>query len=202
MLTRLERIKKKLADLKDRDTRFQIFGASKHEYKLQPTRTEAELASFESSFGIQLPNDYRDFIKYIGDGGAVPYYGIETLAHTLYNDLDRKDFDDLLDPSIDFPHTEAWNLEFMSSDGVDLDKREEIYFDKKWITGVLRVCDFGCGVSINIVVSGQEYGNIWVDDRCNDGGIYPDHYFGNKDKIDFLTWYELWLDRSLTELEK
>lgn len=54
---------------------------------------------------------------------------------------------------------------------------------------------------MNLVVNGKEYGNIWVDDRCNDGGIYPDRYFGNEERITFLAWYELWLDKSLSEVE-
>jgi len=53
---------------------------------------------------------------------------------------------------------------------------------------------------MNLVVNGTEYGNIWVDDRCNDAGIYPDQHFGNKGRITFLAWYEAWLDKSLNEI--
>jgi hypothetical protein len=54
---------------------------------------------------------------------------------------------------------------------------------------------------LNLVVNGQEYGNIWTDDRGSDGGIYPSMELGNKEKINFLDWYELWLDNSLEEIK-
>jgi hypothetical protein len=142
-------------------------------------------------------------LKEIGNGGAGPYYGLESLESGVFDDLDYKDKEFLIDPSEDFPHIEAWNLEMSDSDNIEyFNQRDEIYCDTKWISGALRICNFGCGVSMNLVVKGPEYGNIWVDDRCNDGGIYPDHYFGNKNKIGFLTWYELWLDESLKKIAK
>lgn len=81
------------------------------------------------------------------------------------------------------------------------EKFEEEYFSDKWETGILRLCNYGCGVSLNLVVNGLEKGNIWVDDRGNDGGIYPDPYFEQKERTKFLDWYLLWLNLSLSELK-
>lgn len=55
-------------------------------------------------------------------------------------------------------------------------------------------------VAIHVVVHGKSCCKIWVDDRANDGGIYPDEYFGNTNRLHFLDWYELWLDLTLEEL--
>jgi hypothetical protein len=52
---------------------------------------------------------------------------------------------------------------------------------------------------MNLMVNGNEYGHIWFDDRCNDQGIYPDPYFEVKERLTFLDWYEIWLDRSVKE---
>ena len=80
------------------------------------------------------------------------------------------------------------------------DSREERkYFSDKWLQGLLRICNYGCGLSLNLVVNGSEYGHIWVDDRGNDGGLYPDNHFGQTGRTKFLDWYELWLDQSLEE---
>jgi len=123
------------------------------------------------------------------------------LENGLYQDLDHKESDNLTNPALEFPLTEAWNLEFMDlEEGSYVETKEIEYFDNKWTNGLLRISNFGCGVSLNLVVNGKEYGNIWVDDRCNDGGIFPDPYFGNEGRISFLTWYELWLDKSLSQL--
>jgi hypothetical protein len=35
----------------------------------------------------------------------------------------------------------------------------------------------------------------------NDGGIYPTIQLGEKAKINFLDWYELWLDKSISEMK-
>lgn len=195
---RIERIKEKLGKLKQEDAALQVFGASSHLYELNPVKEEKELLAFEKKYNIRLPEGYRDFLLHIGNGGAGPYYGLQKLEDGLYDDLDRKEEDCLIDPSVEFPHTEPWNMEFPDN-GTDEEysTRDEIYFSTKWTSGVLRICNFGCGIFINLVVKGQEYEYIWVDDRCSNNGIYPDHYFGNNEKIDFLSWYELWLDQSL-----
>jgi hypothetical protein len=119
----------------------------------------------------------------------------------LFQNLDYKRKTDLTNPALEFPLTEAWNLELADLEQEKYyQKKDDEYFDSKWSNGLLRLSNFGCGVSMNIVVNGKEYGNIWVDDRCNDGGIFPDRYFGNEERITFLAWYELWLDQSLAEV--
>ena len=201
-MKKLDRINQKLSLLKRRDGGHIVFGASKHQYRTGMIYRDVELECFENKYKIQLPEGYRDFLKLIGAGGAGPCYGLELLTDGVYADLDYKSKTDLIDPSKEFMFTEAWNLKFDAEDdeNIDFAQQDDEYFDPKWANGLLRICNFGCGVSINLVVQGKEHGNIWVDDRCNDGGIYPDHYFGNNERINFLEWYELWLDKSLSEV--
>jgi hypothetical protein len=202
MMAQLTRIKAKLARLKRKDKDRVVFGAAKHNYRPGPVKTNAELKGFEAKYSITLPAGYLEFLRTIGDGGAGPYYGLEQLEDGIYADLDYKRKDELTDPSKPFLLTGPWNMELHDLGEEEYSrKRDEEYFDEKWTNGLLRICNFGCGVSINLVVNGADYGKIWVDDRCNEGGIYPDRYFGNEEKLDFLTWYELWLDKSLQELD-
>jgi hypothetical protein len=192
-------ISEKLKELAAKDAAFQIFGAAKHRYRKKGRLEENEVSAFEKRHNIELPPDYREFILQISNGGPGPYYGLESLDNGLFEDLDYKS--GLINPSLEFPLTEAWNLEFQDlSEGQYTQIRDDQYFDTKWTNGLLRVSNFGCGVSMNLVVNGKEFGNIWVDDRCNDGGIYPDRYFGNEGRITFLPWYELWLDKSLSQI--
>lgn len=158
---------------------------------------------------MTLPADYVAFLMQVGNGGAGPFYGLEPIQDTLYDDLYHKRPDALLNPGKPFLHTEPWNLEFQPSADYDENKDEyeeerkkfeEIYYEKEQMNGVLAICNFGCAVSLNLVVNGQEYGHIWTDDRGSENGIYPSDELGNKDRITFLDWYELWLDNSINEI--
>lgn len=161
-------------------------------------KKEAELAWFEQQHGIQLPEGYRTFLLRVTNGGAGPFYGLLRLESGRVDDIDYPDAGRLLDPSQPFPHTEPWNLE--NTSGLDHAEFETEYFAPKWANGLLRIANYGCGISVNLVVNGPDYGKIWVDDRANDGGFYPDHLLGNQQRIEFLDWYELWLDQSIAEV--
>ena len=159
---------------------------------------------------MTLPKEYVEFITIIGNGGVGPFYGLEPFENCLFNDLDYKRPNSLLNPSEPFLHTEPWNLDFTTTIDEkeneaeyekEYSKFEEQYFAKEQMNGVIAICNYGCGVSLNLVVNGQEYGNIWTDYRGSDNGIYPSDELGNKDKISFFNWYELWLDNSLNEIK-
>ena len=75
-------------------------------------------------------------------------------------------------------------------------KREQDYFKAKWANGLLRISNLVCRVFANLVVKGEEYGNIWIDDRCNDNGIKPLKSSKNQRK-GFLDRHEEWLDLAL-----
>lgn len=198
----IERIKSKLKLLKQTDSDFELFGAESHEYDLEPVWTPDDIKRFEDTWNIVLPEEYREFLLKVASGGAGPYYGLENPENGVYGDLDYRT--ELNEISKEFPYTEEWNPEDdRDSESMTEEEWAELeneYFSPKHSAGLLRISNFGCGVSINLVVKGQCYGEIWADDRANSGGIYPDHYFGNKERLTFLNWYETWLDQSLEKI--
>ncbi len=205
----LARIRNKLAQLKTLDKNFSLFGAQKHQYNLRRPISREAIQRFERTHKIALPNEYVDFLTLVGNGGAGPFYGLERFEYALYGDLEFVQPETLLSPAEPFLYSEPWNLTFNPTVTVEEDEEEykkqlqsfeKGYFDIKHLNGVIAICNFGCGASLNLVVNGQEYGNIWTDDRASDNGIYPSHEIGNKDRINFLNWYELWLDSSLEEI--
>lgn len=199
MEEQLNRIRQKLSTLKGLDSTFSLFGSSNHMYILNSQLDELQLSDFENRNEIKLPTGYRNFLKYVGNGGAGPYYGIVPIEKCLMVDLDSDDYDDLIMLNEPFPHTQPWNLDFsiVNEENEELaNKIEEEYFQKKWINGLIRVSNYGCGVFINLIVNGAEYGNIWTDDRINRKGILP-FKTKNSKRVDFLNWYEEWLDESL-----
>jgi hypothetical protein len=197
-------VKQSLSKLKTGDKNYSVFGSSSHRYLFNAMLEESEIKAFENKYVVRLPEDYRRFLIEIGNGGAGPYYGLQTLEDSLFIDLDYKRENEYLNPSKPFLLSEKWNMKFTGDYDNEQEYHafEEEYFKDTWVNGLLRICNFGCGVSLNLVVNGAEYGNIWVDDRGSDGGIFPDPYFGQSERTQFLDWYILWLNKSLSEVSK
>lgn len=193
----IARIKTKFSRLKKKDRNFQISGADHHKYKLDPVLKNETVASFEKTYQVKLPTEYALFLQQIGNGGAGPFYGLDSLQKSFYQGLDFTNEDSKTNFALPFPYQEAWNMSFENQEFDE--KVEEEYFSSEHSTGLLSICGSGCGFSENLVITGQEYGNVWTDGRCSDAGIFPSE-LGNKERLNFLDWYELWLDKSLKEL--
>ena len=141
---------------------------------LSPPLTEAEVGGFERSNGVSLPPDYREFLLRVGDGGVgPPDYGLCALGKM------PSDFDfaspDLSRP---FPFTQPWVWEDgdTSSEG----ERADAY------RGVVILGTDGCGQYWALVVSGPDFGKIWM---LADVGIQP-----TTPRMTFTEWFEAWLD--------
>lgn len=65
----IERIKEKLALVKQKDASYAIFGAKSHQYKIKKPLTEDQVLVFEKLYKITLPEDYVAFITQIGNQG-------------------------------------------------------------------------------------------------------------------------------------
>ncbi|MGJ7032032.1 SMI1/KNR4 family protein [Niabella hirudinis] len=219
-MQQLKRIRVKFEQLRNIDKKRELFGASTHQYRLNPVLLPEQVRKFETEHQVQLPEDYAAFLTSFGDGGAGPFYGLRPLETTRICFFDHTgqgehQYFDLAHP---FPHTEKWNME---TELEELDKQleaacetgcealEEQLFERKWdlISGTghdqgrLYLADYGCGVQVSLIVNGQEKGNMWTDNRINDGGIHPATELGNNEKITFLNWYELWLDNGLRKMQ-
>ncbi|MDO7907753.1 SMI1/KNR4 family protein [Paenibacillus sp. JX-17] len=199
----IDRILRKLKQLAALDPALDLFGADQHRYRLAPPWNEDQVRGFEKAWSVTLPENYKAFIMQAGAGGAGPYYGLAEPEEGVYSDLDHKN--ELNDISAPFPYTDEWNMDTDWNEDThseeQLQRMEEQYFSTEHSAGLLRISNFGCGVSMNLVLCGPSCGEIWVDDRVNGNGIFPDHYFENENRLTFLDWYETWLDRSLEELE-
>jgi len=207
MNKQLSRIESKLARLKQKDKHYQIFGAADHRYQFNEAITPSFISKFESDHQCKLPEEYLGFLEHFGNGGAGPGFGLTPIEDCLICDRDYKVW--LSDPSKPFQHTSKWDLDFRPS----FDPQENLeeyrkeykefetnYHQPKYLNGAISICNDGCGYFFVLVVNGPEYGNIWMDGRVSDGGIYPSTDLGNTGSIKFLDWYELWLDNSLNKI--
>src|SRR5215218_4625213 len=138
MMDRTSRIQQKLTRLRSIDREQRIFGADYHQYELAPPTSEQQIRLFESTHGIELPEDYRAFLTEIGNGGAGPYYGLLPLDNTISEWSLREDAQYLSKP---FPLP--------------------VGTDNLW-QGTLRICEFGCAIEFLLVETGSERGHVWV----------------------------------------
>jgi SMI1 / KNR4 family (SUKH-1) len=122
-----------LRDLSSSDLRRLRFGANRHRYHQRAPISEARLIALEATAGISLPEDYRDYLLEMGDGGVGPYYGLVPFDQPAQQDLASGRFT---------PPTQE--------------------HEGPWY-GTVLLCHLGCGYLVYLVVEGQHKGEVWLD---------------------------------------
>ncbi len=178
--------------------------------RLDPPLSEEQVADFETRVGVRLPEEYRRFLLEIGDGpseeklhgrrlspaeieemgldaGKVviehdqveqkrregsPYYGLQPLERTVVADRGC-----MLRPGVAFPLTTTWIW------GTEPEP-DEARIKATYTDGHLFLGTDGCGMDYLLIVTGPQRGCIW--DRADGGACLL--------SLDFLDWYEQWLD--------
>lgn len=172
----ISRIREKLQEAAR--ARLRPFGWGRHGFALKPCADADDLTLFESLCHVMLPLGYRRFILEMGDGGAGPAYGLLPLAAGLARGPAAVMPDLLQKP---FPYTAVVDA------GELRDPETGVSAPRP---GSITVCEEGASLCHFIVVAGPTRGSMWVDRTAADGGYEP---LG----VDFLTWYERWLDSTL-----
>ena len=191
--TRLEQIATKLRTASQGN--YHPFGVETHGFRRRRRLTEPQVAAFESRYAVTLPPEYRAFITGVANGGAGPAYGLYSLAEAVSKEPRGRVPDDFL--RTPFRHRGAYNpLDdpklrsfWRRVEEGDIDVEEDPRFLYQ-TGGTLVLCHEGCGILHLLVVTGPTRGQMWVDDRCNDQGLFP---LG----VEFFDWYERWLDSTL-----
>jgi hypothetical protein len=182
------------------DAALELFGAGTHRYEFNPPLKAEEVAAFEANQALHLPEDYRDFILNVGNGGAGPCYGIYPLRleGSIHHGMANRDRIDL---SVPFRHAEPWDADWLDQIDWDAGERPDDcrmleYMDTRHIAGTLCICHRGCGDFWLLVVRGNEWGHLWMDGRGNISGIFPESG-AHGERLTFSQWYLDWLDDCL-----
>lgn len=190
----MESLAQKLGEIRELDPELMLFGSEMHGYEVNGPLDAAMLAVFERLYKIQLPSDFRAFLYYFGDGGAGPYYGLCPLGMSLYLDMDYPDELVLLEPGKEFPLTEA---QLPPGHTVSLTSIGQHPDENSVDDGIIRLCNYGNGVFINLVVTGPAAGQIWTDARNIRQGVYPGDPMRPNQYMTFMEWYNHWLNDCL-----
>jgi hypothetical protein len=161
----------------------------------EPPVGEDAVTAFEHEHGVELPEPYRTYLAYVGNGASGPaYYGVENLGaappgsyHFLRPGLLRESF----------PLTEAWVWEddaefdqFQAEHDVEAGRAapdsKAARFMATHRAGTLHLGTDGCGMDYQLVVTGPARGQVWMVSGEGampvaedfqawlDGNLYPD----------------------------
>jgi hypothetical protein len=161
--------------LRELDSEFRVFGAYEHQYKLHPPVSEKTLVAFEKQYGIILPADFRNFYRYVSNGGAGPFYGLYSLQKSI-TELEEY-VGHQLNTKEPFTWTKKTNI---FEDRPELKERHEF-------PGVILLAEQGCGDFSFLVVNGPAYGTIWTGSVDRAGDFWPS-------KLTFTRWYIKWMN--------
>ena len=134
---------------------------------------EEEILSFENRHNVKLPQAYRMFLQLVGNGCK------RMLDGRRLNDLESCPQQEL---SKHFLLEKFWVWEDDERDGdaIEADMQNKVY------RGNIELINLGCGMSYNLIVTGNYQGEVW---NFTDVGVQP-----CCEPQDFLGWFELWLD--------
>lgn len=196
----LERIKAKLPIAQKTDKKLKVFGADTHKYVLNKPVSEADIIRFETLYSISLPECYKSFLLYVGNGGsnskdagAGPYYGLYPFGTNVDELVYRNLYEHLKNDCIVSPRMsdEYWSSLVKVFDNDNLSDDELDAEQEKLFGGILPIGNQGCAYLHGIVLNGQYKGRIVNLDLDKQK---PHFCFENN----FLDWYERWLDEIIS----
>jgi hypothetical protein len=147
-----------------------VFGAFMHHYQLNKTLSEDEVSAFEKKYQFALPNDYRQYIKKVNNGGVGPFYGMYSFEDSTIalnsGSIDESTFINHLDKnpnhySQTFPITDAEVEAYL------LEKVKNPQQQPKPIKlpanagGYLFLAEYGCGGYYIMPINGNSAGEVW-----------------------------------------
>ncbi|RKR86014.1 hypothetical protein BDK92_0233 [Micromonospora pisi] len=167
----------------------------------------------EAQLRVELPDEYRSFLRTVGRGGAGPAYGLFPVRRVdgrwrwEGDGADLTDLDTLAQP---FPATEAFNPAddlpeppdeegydsveaFNAAEDAYWEQHDTVVFRPEHSIGLLYLSHQGCALRDALVVSGPARGQVWADDTAEEGGFRP-LLDDDGSRVGFARWYRRWLD--------
>jgi len=78
-----------LNEIKKMDNQYKLYGSFVHKYISNSSLENDEILEFEQLNNIKLPEDYKVFINQVGNGGAGPIYGLDSLEIKKIENLNK-----------------------------------------------------------------------------------------------------------------
>lgn len=209
----------KLDELKRLDRECVIFGASAHRYETNRSLSESDISAVETRYHCRFPDEYKQFLTQVGNGGAGPFWGLFPLEmQDDGHELGLWSEGGLIGKlDVPFALAGAWNLpeedlmRLSEPDEAESEEENEALWEaleeelesKYWaseiMNGAIPICHQGCALRTWLVVTGPAKGTVWDDDRADYGGITP-LMDSDGEPLTFKKWYLSWLDAGIEEV--
>lgn len=158
----------------------QVFGASKHRYRLNPVLSISDVSAYEAKYHVRLPSQYRFFITHVGNGGAGPDYGIAPLNL-------MRPYQGTMDPPFISSRLtlEQWDEKLQPVE--DDDCPDDVFdaMEEALMQGVYELGSKGCTYENITVTNGEDENRVFYINFDWDAEQMP-----YDTGMDFLTWYE------------
>lgn len=167
--------------------------------------SETQVRQAEEQFGVEVPEDYRQYLLQVSAGGRVrtlrfdgshwDWGGAQYADHANLH-VPFPDHDTALRASESASESEPEREDYVSEAAylADHDAWEEVAeaAEAARTTGAIKLCDDGCGFYTLLVVSGPMRGTMWFDGRATCDRLNP---LLNDDRqaATFAEWYLDWL---------
>lgn len=153
--------------------------------------TDDHVERFEETFNVRLPSEYRSFLLQVGDGGTGPGLYMRRLGAPFEDSRPWEPGEVSVaadEPNMflsqEFPHSDMWFCE-----------PRPVEFGE-WIgtiQGSLFLFDYGCAMWANLVVTGSQAGEMWLERSVDQKGFGPARH-ADGSRANFASFYCSWLE--------
>jgi uncharacterized protein (TIGR02996 family) len=162
-------------------------GAGGHSYAPGPCRSEAEIRAWEAEHGVTLPEDYRLFLREVGDGGRQPGSYCDFVIHPLAG------LRGVVSAAAPFPVTAARlrkrsrqrKAEGPPADGVLFPELSAYWEADGPPPGCLVFGQYPSADALFLVTAGELRGLVW----CGVCSGVPERDRSSGELVEFLAWF-------------
>jgi hypothetical protein len=153
-----------------------VFGAFMHNYQLNEVLSEDKILELEKKYQFIFPNEYREYLKIVSNGGVGPFYGMYSFENSTIalnsGSRDEGNFSVHLNQHPNhysklFPITDAQVDEYLLNKVKNPKGQTPPIKLSKDAGGYLFLAEYGCGGYYIMPVNGNGAGEVWYLQKMN-----------------------------------
>ena len=175
-----------------REKELKSFGVKAHGVKINPVAGEEEILKFEKKFGMKLPEDFRYFLKNVGNGCTTPGFSVFSISQIedhMFNFFNQKKEEPLF-----FDETLTREKWVGLVDKIDEScGHDEILLIREMMAGTIDIGTFGDSYDLLLTCRGNTEGSVIFFDWS---------FIKNNEPKNTVSSFEEWLTGNLLSYMK